>query len=185
MAEEIQSDEYLMASLQQEFSPSLFAKITERYEKKVFIRCREFVKDEDNAKDLVQEIFIKLYINLAKFHPENRFAPWFNTIVHHTCIDFLRKNKSKLNEQLTETLSDSVEELSELDKEVSDDLGIEILEQLLEQIPPEDKLLLLLKYNEDLSIKEIQKTTGLSESAVKMRIKRAKEKVTKLHRKSL
>ena len=70
------------------------------------------------------------------------------------------------------------------EEEVSDssifELKVEALDKLLMQISPEDKTILLLKYQDELSINELSKLYGVGESAIKMRIKRAKEKLVKL-----
>ena len=84
-----------------------------------------------------------------------------------------------ISEKLQEEMADLVDE---------DIVNFESLEmaliQLLEEITPEEKLILLLKYKEKHSIKEIETTLGISESAVKMRLSRAKEKINKLYAKN-
>lgn len=75
-------------------------------------------------------------------------------------------------------MADLIEDVDEVPQEVS----LQILDQLLDTISPEEKLLLLLKYKEKHSIKDIQTSLNLSESAVKMRLKRAKEKINALYK---
>ncbi len=177
------SDEMMVERLKESFDPKLFATLTERYKKKIVQRCQSMVKDEDAAQDLTQEVFIKVFLKLDSYRQESKFSVWLDAIVHNTCLDYLRKSKKNYHEKITEKLADSVEDLSEGETELSQELSLQILEELLVQIPPEDKMILLLKYHEKIPIKGIQTALNLGESAVKMRLKRARERVNKLYQK--
>jgi len=82
-----------------------------------------------------------------------------------------------------ERLSNALNEMSDAEEDLSPELNEQILNQLLDELSPEDKLILLLKYKEKHPISDIMKTMNLSESAVKMRLKRARERVNALFRK--
>jgi RNA polymerase sigma-70 factor (ECF subfamily) len=97
-------------------------------------------------------------------------------------MDYLKKNRRQMHQEIAEELGDEVGELLEYDEEISGDMSEELLNGLLDQITPEGKLILLLKYKERKSIKEIQTALNISESTVKMRLKRAKDKINRLHR---
>uniref|UniRef100_UPI004056847F RNA polymerase sigma factor n=1 Tax=Roseivirga sp. TaxID=1964215 RepID=UPI004056847F len=105
------------------------------------------------------------------------------TVIHNTCVDYLRKEKNKSHKVISEKLQEEMADL--VDEDVVNFESLEMaLIQLLEEITPEEKLILLLKYKEKHSIKEIETTLGISESAVKMRLSRAKEKINKLYAKN-
>ncbi|WP_020530498.1 RNA polymerase sigma factor [Flexithrix dorotheae] len=176
------TEEAIVVQLRENFDASLFGELLTRYQPKVFSKCKFMVKDEDQAKDLTQETIIKVYLKLNSFKDGAKFGAWILTIAENTCIDFLRKNKKKLNLEITREIADSVEDISELDEELPPEITMEVLAELMEKLTPEEKLILLLKYNEKLSVKEIQDSLDLGESAVKMRLKRAREKITKLHK---
>jgi RNA polymerase sigma-70 factor (ECF subfamily) len=176
------TDEQIVVALKQTFDAHLFNELIGRYERKIINRCREYVRDEDAAKDLAQEVMVKLFLKFGDFKETARFSSWLYAIVNNTCLDFLRKNKKKFFEDITTELADSLVEMSESTETIPIEESIEIMERLMEELPPEDKMILLLKYKENIPIKEIQVIMNLSESAVKMRLKRAKEKVAKLHR---
>ncbi len=175
------TEEAIVFQLRENFDASLFGELLNRYQPRVFSKCKYMVKDEDQAKDLTQETIIKVYLKLNSFKDGSKFGAWILTIAENTCIDFLRKNKKKLNLEITKEIADSVVDISELDEDLPPEITMEVLTKLMEKLSPEEKLILLLKYNEKLSVKEIQKTLDLGESAVKMRLKRAREKITKLH----
>lgn len=178
-------DLQIVQQLQAQFDSELFAELLRRYEPKALARAKSYLKDEEQAKDIVQEVFIKVYLQIGQYKGEAGFQHWLLSIVNNMCIDFLRREKKRLHQLISEELSDTLSDLSELEEELSEELSQDILEQLLEQIPPEDKMILLMKYKENTRIKDIQQLLNLSESAVKMRIKRARSKITALHKSAL
>lgn len=178
------SDEALISILQTEGNLAYFSLLTERHEHTILKKCKSYVKDDDTAEDLCQEILIKVFLKLKNFRGEARFSTWLFAIIHNTCMDYLRKNKkSQVLKVITEKMADEVAEMIEGVDEIPEALSVQILEELLELISPEEKMLLLLKYKEKHPIKDIQQSLGLSESAVKMRLKRARTHVNELYQK--
>jgi len=176
------ADEDIIEGLQSDFDPRLFSVLIERHRDTILKKCRNYTKDKVMAEDLVQDILIKVYLQLYTFKKDARFTTWLHAIIHNHCIDHLRKNRKKIHQQITEKLSEEVGEIIDLEEPLPEDISEEILNELLEQITPEGKMILLLKYKEKKSLKEIQLALHLNESAVKMRLKRAREKLQKLYR---
>ncbi len=152
-----------------------------RYAKKVFAKCLSLIKDEALARDATQEIFIKIFLNLAKFGEKAQFSTWVYSITYNYCIDYLRKSQRR-----GAIFSDELEKAPDPadDNEVPDAVLLEMevrqLREVLDEIPVGDKAILLMKYQDDLSIKDISEILNKSESAVKMKIKRAKAKAQKV-----
>lgn len=179
------TDEAIVSQLKEGFDARLFALLTDRYQSKVLARCKAVVKDQDIAEDLVQEVFIKLFLKIEGFKGTSKFSTWLETIATNTALDYARKNKKKYHEALTEKLADSIEDLVDSDEPVEEEVSVQIMEKLLEDLSPEDKLILVLKHYEKASVKEIQIALGIGESAVKMRLKRARDRINKLRKKFL
>lgn len=175
------SDEGLAIQLKETGDQRFFAELAKRHEKKILKKCKSYVKQEEASEDLMQEILIKVFLRIKDFRNEAKFSTWLFTIIHSTCIDYLRKHKKNVHSVITEKLSEEVGDIIESEEEISEALSEKVLLELLEQMTPEEKMLLLLKYKEKHQIRDIQKTLNLSESAVKMRLKRAKEKINKLY----
>jgi len=158
-----------------------FSLLYSRYAGKVFSKCISMLKDEGLAQDATQDIFIKIYSNLAKFSEKSKFSTWIYSITYNYCIDFLRRKKKEKNLFTGEmdTPPDIVEDVE--DKEL---LQIELkkLKVILEKIPVGDKAILMMKYQEEMSIKEIAAGLDKTESAIKMKIKRAKAKALSVYR---
>ncbi len=159
-----------------------FSLLYNRYSRKVFSKCISLLKDEALAKDATQDIFLKIFLNLSKFAERAKFSTWVYSITYNYCIDFLRKNKKHKNLFADEL--DNPPDLVEEDVPDEELLQIEVkrLKIILEEIPVSDKAILLMKYQNELSIKEIAAILDKTESAVKMKIKRAKQKAQRAYR---
>ncbi|MGB1205048.1 MAG: RNA polymerase sigma factor [Chitinophagales bacterium] len=174
------TDEQVIERIIASQDPAMVEILYQRYAPKVYRKCISFVKEDDIAENLTHDIFIKVYLNLASFKRRSKFSTWLYSITYNFCIDYLRKSKK----QQVYNLEDQKEVAGHADIDSLEELkGIELkrLKQLLEMVKPEEKMILLMKYREEMSIKEIQEVFQISESAVKMRIKRAKEKVRHLY----
>lgn len=158
-----------------------FGILYDRYAEKVYHKCISFVKDVDLAQDLAHDVFLKTFLNLAKFEGKSKFSTWLYSLTYNFCIDYLRKhNKTMVNsDEVLVNIPDDDDEKNE--KELLS-IASERLQDVLELIPADDKMILLMKYQDDLSVKEIQGALDLSESAVKMRVKRAKAKAVEVYK---
>lgn len=156
-------------------STTCFSILYNRYAGKIYSKCISLLKDEALAEDATQEIFTKIFINLSKFAERSKFSTWVYSITYNFCIDFLRRRKKHHN-----LFADSIERLPDIPDEVVDEslfqMEVYQLKKVLEEIPVDDKAILLMKYQDELSIKEIAAILEKTDSAVKMRIKRAKAK---------
>ena len=153
-----------------------FDLLYERYSQKIYAKCISLLKNEAQARDATQEIFLKIFLNLSRFGEKSRFSTWVYSITYNYCIDHLRRKKKHLA-----IFSDEMENAPDLPAdEVSDKVLLEMeigkLKVVLENIPPGDKAVLLMKYQDGMSIKEIAEILDKTESAIKMKIKRAKAK---------
>ena len=168
------SDENLIAAITQEGESNLFGLLYERYSDKVYRKCISFVRDEDIAKDMVQEVFTKVFTQLDKFKGKSRFSTWLYAITYNYCVEFYRKNNKYTTVDIDEgpDIADSGEE----DKEFLM-FQVEQLKKAMEMVGSEDKTILLMKYQQNVSIKELMNHLNISESAVKMRLARARKRV--------
>ena len=175
------SDEEIILKLNDEFEPKLFSVLLERHRFMIRNKCLTYVKSADTAEDLSQDILIKLYLKLNTFKRGSKFTTWLFAIIHNHCMDYLKKNRKEMHQAITEELSEEIADLIVSDDEISNQMTEDLLNGLLDQITSEGKLILLLKYKERKSIKEIQTALNVTESTVKMRLKRAKDKINKLY----
>jgi RNA polymerase sigma factor (sigma-70 family) len=154
-----------------------FEEIYRRYADKVYRKCYSFVYSQQKAEDFTHDIFLKLIVKIGTFKENSKFSTWLYSITYNFCMDQIRVNK-KMAETSFDDSFDMVEEEEDLEFASMKSKG---LKRSLEQIPSDEKALLLMKYQDDFSIKEISETLKISESAVKMRLLRSKDKLKKLY----
>jgi RNA polymerase sigma-70 factor (ECF subfamily) len=161
-------------------NPAYFDLLYKRYSSKVFGKCISLLRDEGKAEDAMQEIFIKIILNLSKFSGKSKFSTWLYSITYNYCIDTIRKAK-KDKSMLVEDMSTAYDVEDEVEDKFLLETKVERLEQILAEISAGDKSILLMKYQDGLSIKEIGGIFNKSESAIKMKIKRAKHKFRRVY----
>ncbi|KAA5822368.1 RNA polymerase sigma factor [Algibacter amylolyticus] len=172
------TDEELVEAIVETNNTLLFETLYDRYATLVYNKCYGFAKDGDEAKDLTQDIFLKLFVKLASFKGKSKFSTWLYAFSYNHCVNYVTRNTAKKFEKQSVDYKD-IENLSEEEEDDSSFLSMKVdrLKVALELISPEEKMILLMKYQDNLSIKEIVNAMEIGESAVKMRIKRAKDKL--------
>lgn len=153
----------------------------DRYANKVYGKCILMVKDKDLAKDLAQEVLVKAFLKINTFQNKSSFAAWLYQVTYTYCIDYFRKNKKNIEQELEENqdYSGNNSAIEDNENEILE-IKVEQLSLVLEALKPEEKVILLLKYQDDLSIQEIAAMQNTTESAVKMKLKRARDKAKEI-----
>lgn len=172
------SDEAIIEAIVHEGKAELFDLLYDRYADKVFRKCISFAQDKAVAQDMVQDVLLKVFTQLSKFKGNSRFSTWLYAITYNYCVEYYRRN----NRYATVDIDDGPDLAEENDALERDLLSFrsEKLRIALEQISPEDKVILLLKYQDDASIKDLTEQLNISESAVKMRLARARQRVRQI-----
>lgn len=170
-------DSEIIKNIIEDKKAECFGTLYDRYSNKVYNKCISLIKDLEIAKDLTHDIFLKVFVNLGSFKGDSTFSTWLYSITYNYCMDYLRKSKKFIEVAVNEKLPDfqTSDEQDEVDSIYQMDSNK--LNALLEKIPTNDKVILLMKYQDDMSIKEIKQSFNIGESAAKMRLKRAKEKL--------
>lgn len=170
------TDSELIARYLRDQNTMYFTVLYRRYAGKVFAKCISMLADEGQARDATQDIFIKVLLNLAKFTEQSSFSTWVYSITYNYCIDMIRKKK-KMPLLFTEDVGKvSRETNEELPDSVLLEMKQERLEKVIDRLPAGDKAILMMKYIDDMQIKEIGDVLGKTESAIKMQIMRAKQR---------
>lgn len=175
-------DEDLVKAIVETNDTLLFEVLYDRYATLVYNKCYGFARDEDEAKDLTQDVFLKLFVKLASFKGKSKFSTWLYAFTYNHCVNYVTRNTAKKIEKQSVNYQD-IENVSDSEIEDKDFLNMRVdkLKKAMELISPDEKMILLLKYQDYLTIKEIESVLGIGESAVKMRIKRAKDKLIQVY----
>ncbi len=153
----------------------------ERYASKVYRKCIGMTGDASLAKDLTHDIFIKIITKLDTFKGKSKFSLWVHSITHNHCINFLVKEKRVQLEEL-DTYKEENLTIIDIEAQHEELLKIRVTElmKLMQLLHPKEKEILLLRYQDELSLKEIAETLSIGESAAKMRLKRGRDKLANL-----
>ncbi len=153
----------------------------DRYSAKIFHKCLSLIRDREAAKDCTHDIMVKVFLNLANFKFRSAFSLWVHSISYNYCMDYLQKQKRLDFSDYTDSEYETVANYDEeLENKVLHDVQLTQLEAVFEYLNPDDKLLLMMRYQDDMSVKDIADSLKIGESAVKMRLKRSRDRLADL-----
>lgn len=176
------TDEQLVEKIIKNERNELFGILFYRYYPKVKDKCYSFLKNKPLSEEFANDILSKAFEKLSTFKGKSSFSSWLYSITYNTVIDYLRKKKQlhypnwNQNNELPEIIDESHTDMHEL--------SYDNLLEVFDRIHPEEKALLLMKYQDSLPIKDIAVSLSISEDAVKMRLKRARSRVAYLYHKT-
>ncbi len=162
-----------------------FEVLISRYQSRVFATARRYARREDEVEDIVQEVFIKAFQKLPSFRGEAPFEHWLMRMALRTCYDFLRahqRNREMHFTDMSDEESDWLEKFRQEPNSAPEDAAAArlLIQRLLDQLSPENRLVIVLLEIEDRSVKEIARITGWSIPLVKVRAFRARAQMRKL-----
>ena len=176
------SDNELIEKIVKANDTHLFAVLYDRHVSLVYNKCYGFANSKEEAQDLTHDVFIKLFVKLRTFKGTSKFTTWLYSFTYNFCVNYVTRNNYKKNEKnFEDEISDNSDEIDSTE-EVLFEMKTEKLKKALNLIDPHEKMILLLKYQDDFSIAEISEALEIGDSAVKMRLKRAREKVINVYK---
>ncbi len=157
----------------------LFEQIYDRYAQRIYNKCHSFSRSEEEARDLTQDVFLHLFLKLPTFKGVSKFSTWVYSLTYNFCVNYVNRDKQRKirDNSVRNTEVEETSDVAEVDEREFLAMRADRLRLAMEQISPEDKSILLLKYQDNVSVKDLQGLLEIGESAVKMRLKRAKAKV--------
>lgn len=164
-----------------------FEILVERYQNQVFALAYRLGGDYDEAKDMAQESFIRIYQELPRFDPERRFFPWMYRVAHNTCINLLHKRPREttpLESVFDKAAGDEFEEGNPTAHYEQLELN-DAINQALQTINENYRLPLVLKYLEGMSYQEIADQLDLPVSTIETRLFRGRGMLKKALKKYL
>lgn len=162
-----------------------FEPLIEKYSPRVFATARRYARLEREVEDIAQEVWLKAYQKLESYRGEAPFEHWLMRLTVRTCYDFLRghqRNRESAFSELSEPETDWLDRfLAEPDmaSEKADAARL-LVGRVLEQLPPQARLIITLLEIEERSVKEIAELTGWSVPLVKVRAFRARAEMRKI-----
>jgi RNA polymerase sigma factor (sigma-70 family) len=172
------TDEELVSQYLETRRNIYFEQLYERYCNKVHRTCLSFTKDTTQAEDLTQDIFIRLIAKLEGYKKQAKFSTWLYSITHNYCADQLktprRRQEIAINEHWTNLIAtdDSAEREEAIDQ---------LIQIAMSKLGDDEQQLLRQKYQDEVSIKDLASYYSLTESAIKMRLKRSRDRLREFY----
>ena len=155
-----------------------FEELVQLHRKRILADCRYLTRDENNSEDLAQEVFVKAFFGLQRFEGRSSFRHWLQRIKVNHCLNHLKKHAGKIDLAIDEEAMEAVGQLhvpSVAEREIAAMEDRRRIEPILNSMPATLRIPLVMRDMDELSYEEIAVELGIGLSAVKMRIKRARE----------
>lgn len=155
-----------------------FSVLVDRYKNLVFTLSLKMLQNREEAEEVSQDAFIKVYKSLPKFKSESKFSTWLYKITYNTCLDKLRSKKraaplvslDDFGEKEVRSLINVLDTIEERERK-------QMIQNCLNLLPGKDSFLLTLYYFQENSLKEISKIIGINENNLKIKLFRSRIKL--------
>jgi len=159
-----------------------FEKIVKSHQSYAYAIAFRFVCDEDDAEDIVQESFIRIWKHLQDFDPGMKFTTWMYRIVVNLCYDRIKMNKRRTRVFARLNSNSSTEDCIDkfdLGQELSNKDMASLIKSLADGLSDKQRMIFLLRDLQDLTIDEVADITGMPESAIKTNLFYARQSIRK------
>ncbi|SDE77364.1 RNA polymerase sigma-70 factor, ECF subfamily [Mucilaginibacter pineti] len=158
---------------------SAYADLVKRHQRFVFTLAMRFSKSREDAEEIAQDCFIKAYRALAAYNAQAKFSTWLYTIVYNTAMTFLRKKRIATDSVDDENIYIQVEnhESAYDGDNVENKSRSFYLNKAIDQLLPDDAIIITLFYKSEQSLEEIAQTLGIEANTVKVKLFRARQRL--------
>lgn len=180
------TDDQIIISNILEGNTNAFAQLVDRYKDLVFTLSLRMLRNREEAEEVSQDTFIKVFKSLNKFKGKSKFSTWIYRVAYNTCLDRLKKIKreyhvvaiDEFTEHQVKTLDNALEKMEQ-------DEHKQKIQDCLDLLPGEDSFLLTLFYFEEQSLEEIAKVIGITANNVKVKLYRSRKKLSTILKEQL
>ncbi|MFH4966040.1 RNA polymerase sigma factor [Gaetbulibacter sp. M235] len=173
------NDDIYYINLIIEGNSKAFSVLVDRYKDLVFSLALKMVKNREEAEEVAQDTFIKVFKSLSKFKGDSKFSTWIYKVAYNTCLDRLKKNKREQHVvSIDEFNSNQIKSLDNALDLMEDEERNQTIQHCINLLPSDDAFLLTLFYFEEQSLEEIAKVIGLTANNVKVKLFRSRKKLT-------
>jgi len=172
-----QTDEAALVRRIQAHDEMAFREIVERYQAKVFSIIYGILRNRNDAEDIAQQVFAKIYFSIKNFDFRSSLLTWIYKITVNECYDYLRKKRvrklvyesdfSNEDSARVETSGSATDQKPPVDQRLAQR---DLILKLLKKISEEDRSLILLKEVEGHSVEELSQMTGMNENTIKVKL---------------
>ena len=154
-----------------------FGELVLKHQDFIFNVVRNYVRFEEEARDITQDVFLKAYENIEKFRGDSKFSSWLYRIAYNLSINWSERKQGR-ETQLDDGFAETIpEEPSRADEMYERELVLARITEVIEEIPVKYKVVIKLYYFEEKSYQEIADTLAIPINTVKVQILRAREMI--------
>jgi len=156
-----------------------YADLMKRHQRFVFTLALRFAKGREDAEEIAQDCFVKAYRSLQSFNGESKFSTWLYSIVYTTAMTFLRKKRVDTTSIDDENTYIQLENQSGgMDANIAEQKSRSYyVNQAIDQLLPDDAMIITLFYKGEQSLEEIGQTMGMETNTVKVKLFRARQRL--------
>lgn len=176
MAVTLQDDELLMQFRHPATKESAFTSLIKKYQEKLYWHIRRMVIDHEDANDVLQNVFIRVWNGLENFRQDSQLYTWLYRIATNECLTFLEQQKKRA----TVSLGDSDNGLSNkviADKHFDANKLEWKLQLAIQQLPEKQRVVFMLRYYDEMPYEEMSRVLDTSEGALKASYHHAVKKI--------
>lgn len=168
-----------------EMQEQAYQDLMRRYEGYIYRLCQSFINNREDALDLTQETFIRVFQGLETYQLNRPFKPWLRQVAVNTCVNFLQRHSSAplfLDQPVADgnlTLADTLASREDPAQEIEWQETGRFLQEAINRLPQVYRLLVVLRHQEGMSYKEIAEETGVPLGTVKTHLFRARAALRK------
>lgn len=155
-----------------------FSHLVDRYGDMVYSLVRRTIGDGDEAQDVTQDIFVKVYSSLGKYNAASSFSTWLYRVAYNSAVSHMRKNNrrpSSMEESHLPAVAD--DDMEGLFRKAAEEKRYGDLEAALSKLTGEERALVTLFYMDDRPVNDISEITGISVTNVKVKLHRIRKKL--------
>ena len=153
-----------------------FNLLVRAYQQKVYWHIRKMVIDHDDADDITQEVFIKVYKNIGGFREDSQLYTWIYRIATNECLSFLQRKKRRFFLPIGDVAGELSGKLDSAPHISGDEIQVQLQKALL-TLPDKQRLVFNMKYFDDMSYEDISEITNTSVGALKASFHHAVKKI--------
>lgn len=157
---------FIKKLISKEYQDEAFKKLLDLYQERLYWHIRKLVVTHDDANDVLQETFLRVYKSLPKFKQNSTIHTWMYKIAYHESIRFLENNKKRDHASIDDISEKYLENLMEDDFFEGNDIQLR-LQRILSKLPEKQRHIFQLKYYDELKFKEIEAIIGVNENTIK------------------
>ncbi len=143
-----------------------FNLLVKTYQQRVYWHVRKMVIDHEDANDVTQDIFVKVWNNLDSFREDSKVFTWIYRIATNECLNFLNKKKRRFFLPIHDVTSELMGKLDQANLMTGDEIELKLQKALL-RLPDKQRLVFNMKYYDEMKFSEMAEITGTSEGALK------------------